>query len=301
LAVDFHSGNLDEFDTVLRDLGLKRYGKTGVAALPITLGGQMDFLHGVWTGSLAKPHITGNLKATQLAIELLPIQPTELDKLLKPQIVQPRFVHWDSVDLTGSYAAERIDLSRGLLRRGNSEIALNGSLAAAPGRVPAFDSNSQLHMHLQAGKVGLDDLLPLTGQDLPVTGALDAQLQLDGPIHALGGSGWVELNGGSFYGEPVEHIRAQGIVAGQVVRLNSITLKGAAGSVSGTGSYDLSSRQFQVNAQGSGIDLTKIQALRRQRLQPSGKLNFSMLGSGTPADPHLEAHATLNSLALGGV
>jgi translocation and assembly module TamB len=300
LAVDFHSGNLDEFDTVLRDLGLKRYGKTGVAALPITLGGQMDFLHGVWTGSLAKPHITGNLKATQLAIELLPIQPTELDKLLKPQIVQPRFVHWDSVDLTGSYAAERIDLSRGLLRRGNSEIALNGSLAAAPGRVPAFDSNSQLHMHLQAGKVGLDDLLPLTGQDLPVTGALDAQLQLDGPIHALGGSGWVELNGGSFYGEPVEHIRAQGIVAGQVVRLNSITLKGAAGSVSGTGSYDLSSRQFQVNAQGSGIDLAKIQALRRQRLQPSGKLNFSMLGSGTPADPHLEAHATLNSLALGG-
>jgi translocation and assembly module TamB len=300
LTVDFHSGNLNEFDAVLRDLGLKRYGKTGTDALPIALAGQMDFLHGVWTGSLVNPHITGNLKATQLSIELLPIQTTEVDKLLKPQIVQPRFVHWDSVDLTGSYAAERIDLSRGLLRRGNSEISLNGNLVAAPGRVPAFDSNSQLHLHMHAGKVGLDDLLPLTGQKLPLTGALDAQLQLDGPIHALGGSGWVELNGGSFYGEPVERVRAQGIVANQVVRLNSITLNGGAGSIAATGSYDLNSHHFQVDAHGSGIDLAKIEALRRQRLPATGKLGFSLQGSGTSADPRLEVQATLNSLALGG-
>ncbi len=35
LAVDFHSRNLGEFDTVLRDLGLTRNGKTGTAALPV--------------------------------------------------------------------------------------------------------------------------------------------------------------------------------------------------------------------------------------------------------------------------
>ncbi len=29
LTVDFHSGNLNEFDTVLRDLGLSRNGKIG--------------------------------------------------------------------------------------------------------------------------------------------------------------------------------------------------------------------------------------------------------------------------------
>ena len=304
LTVDFHSGNLEEFDAVLRDLGLSRYGKTGAAALPVTLAGQIDFLHGVWTGSLVNPRIAGNLKATQLGIELLPIQPTEVDKLLKPQIVQPRFVHWDSVDLTGSYTAERIDLSQGLLRRGNSEISLNGSLIAAPSRVPAFDSNSQLHMRLRAGKVGLGDLLPLTNWNLPIqdsgAGSLDAQLQLDGPIHALGGSGWVEQNGGSLYGEPVERIRAQGIVANQVVRLASITLKGPAGSIAANGSYDLNSRQFQVDAHGSGIDLAKIEALRRHKLPATGKLGFSLQGSGTPGDPRLEVHATLSSLAVGG-
>jgi translocation and assembly module TamB len=300
LTVDFHSSNLNEFDTALRDMGLKRYGKTGTAALPIALAGQMDFLHGVWTGSLVNPRIVGNLRATQLSIELLPIQPTELDKLLKPQIVQPRFVRWDSVDLTGSYAAERIDLSRGLLRRGNSEISANGSLIAAPGRVPAFDSDSQLHLRLHADKVGLDDLLPLTGENLPLTGTLDAQLQIDGAIHALGGSGWAEMNGGSIYGEPVQHARVQGTMVNQVIKLSSLTFNGAAGSIAATGSFDLNSHHFQVDAHGASIDLAKIEALRRQRLETAGKLTFSMLGSGTPADPRLEVHATLNSLAVGG-
>jgi translocation and assembly module TamB len=305
LTFDFHSGNLNEFDTALRDLGLKRYGKTGTAALPIALAGQMDFLHGVWTGSLVNPRIAGNLRATQLSIELLRIQSPEKNQPdtkqpVKPQIVQPSFVHWDSVDLTGSYAAERIELSHSLLRRGNSEISLNGSLIAAPGRVPAFDANSQLHLRLHAGKVGLDDLLPLTGENLPLTGTLNAQLQLDGPIHALGGSGWAEINSGSFYGEPVEHARAQGTMTNQVIKLTTVTLKGAAGSIAATGSFDLNSHQFQLDAHGSGIDLAKVEALRRQRMQTTGKLSFSIAGSGTPADPRLDVHATLNSLAVGG-
>jgi translocation and assembly module TamB len=294
-SVDFHSSNLNEFDAVLRDLGLNRYGKTGAAALPVSLAGQMDFLHGVWTGSLANPRIAGNLRATQLSIELLPIQPVQKDKPLKPQIVQPRFVRWDTVDLTGSYAAERIILSRGLLRRGKAEISLDGSLVAAP----AFDANSQLHLHLRAAKVGLDDLLPLTGQNLPLTGALDAQLQVDGPIHALGGSGWVELDGGSVYGEPVARIRAQGAMANQVVRLPSVTLNGDAGTIAATGSYDLNSRRFQVDAHGSGIELAKISALRRQDLSVTGKMNFSLTGAGTPDDPRLDGRAALTSLALG--
>ena len=58
LTVDFHSGNLGEFDTVLRDLGLTRNGRSGTAALPIALYGQGEF-HGTWTGSLVDPHLAG--------------------------------------------------------------------------------------------------------------------------------------------------------------------------------------------------------------------------------------------------
>ena len=69
LTVDFHSRNLGEFDTVLRSLGVKRNGKTGTAALPVALAGQADF-HGTWAGSLANPRLSGNLKATDLALEM---------------------------------------------------------------------------------------------------------------------------------------------------------------------------------------------------------------------------------------
>ncbi len=103
LAVDFHSHNLAEFDTVLRDLGLQRGSKVGTAALPAKLGGQADF-HGTWTGSLLHPRIAGDVKATQLAIEM-PQQ---------EQTGQPRLVTFDSAVATGSYSETRIAIAHAM-------------------------------------------------------------------------------------------------------------------------------------------------------------------------------------------
>jgi translocation and assembly module TamB len=297
LAVDFHSRNLDEFDAVLRDLGLNRNGKSGTAALPAALAGQVDFLRGTWTGSLVDPHLAGNVKATQLTIEMPPLSNSK-----SSQPGTSHFVRLDSAEVTGSYSAERIAIEHGLLRLGKAEIALNGTLDAASGRqsAPAFDANSVLHLRLQASKVGFDDLQSITGQNLPVAGTLDAQLQVNGPVHALGGSGWVELDGGSVYGEPVARFRAQGTIANDLAKLASVTVSAPTGSLSVTGSYDLKSRRFQVDAKGDGIDVAKIESLRRQGIEATGKLGFSLLGSGTLDDPRLEAHATLSPLALAG-
>jgi translocation and assembly module TamB len=55
-----------------------------------------------------------------------------------------------------------------------------------------------------------------------------------------------------------------------------------------------------VDARGTGIDVAKIEWLRRQGLTVEGKLGFSVAGSGTPDDPRLEARATLSNLALSG-
>ncbi len=301
LAVDFHSRSLWEFDTALRDLGLRRYGKTGAAALPVALAGQGDF-HGTWTGSLVDPHLAGSIKATKLAIELLPVQPVQNGRPAQPQAVQPGFVPWDTVEVAGSYSVARIDISRGLLRRGKAEIELDGTLAAAPDRrsAPEFDVNSMLHLRLRAAKVGLGDLAPFTGANLPLTGAIDAQLQVDGPVRALGGSGWAELDGGAVYGEPVTRIRAQGTMTDSLVKLASVAISAPAGSLAATGSYDLKSSRFQVDAKATGIDVAKIEALRLQGLDVTGKLGFVVLGSGTLDDPRLEAHATLSPLALAG-
>jgi translocation and assembly module TamB len=318
LTVDFHSSNLGEFDSVLRSLGLERNGKSGTDALPVALSGQAEF-HGTWAGSLANPRFAGDLKATQLAIEMPSARPTQNAQPAQPQPAQPQSVHFDSAEVTGSYSAARIAIDHGLLLRGNTRLALSGTLVAASGTAsssktaastapgslrgsaaPEFDANSLLHLRLEAAKVGVDDLRPFFSQDLPLTGTLDAELQTDGPIHFLGGSGWVQLNNGSVYGEPVNRILAQGTIANDVISLASISVGDAAGDLAATGSYDLNSRRFQVDAHGAGIDISKIDWLRRQEWTATGKLGFSVRGAGTFDDPQLAANATLTNLSLGG-
>jgi translocation and assembly module TamB len=299
VTVDFRSQNLGEFDTVLRDLGLTRDGKAGIAALPVALAGRVDFVHGFWNGSLIDPHLSGNLKATGLTLQFPAISGTHSG--------QPQFVHLDSVDATGSYSAARIEISQGMILRGKSEISLSGSLAAAapnaargPSYIPSFDVNSVLHLRLRATQLVVSDLEPFTGQKLPIEGALEAQLQVDGPIRSLNGSGWVDLNKGSVLGEPVSHLHAQGNMANQIVNLTTLTMSDEAGKIAATGSYGLDSHRFQLDAKGSGIDVGRIEALSRKGLAISGTLGFTLRGSGTLDDPRVEAHATLPGLTLGG-
>jgi translocation and assembly module TamB len=309
LNVDFHSSNLEEFDTVLRDLGVKRNGENGTVALPVVLAGQTNF-HGSWAGSVANPRIAGNLKATQLAIEMpragsiqnaQPGQPQSS----QPQPAQSRLVRLDSVDATGSYSAARIAIDHGQLLRGNTKITVSGTLVpgsvnGAAGGVPEFNANSVLHLRLDAGKVGVDDVQPFLSKKLPLTGTLDAQIQADGPIHALGGSGWVQLDGGNIYGEPVSRVRAQGTIANAVINLSTVTVSEAAGNVSLSGNYDLKSSRFQLDARGAGLDVSKIDWLHQKGWTASGRLVFSAHGSGSFDDPQLEAYATLSNLAFGG-
>ncbi len=304
-TVDFQSHDLGEFDTVLRDLGLTREGKSGAAALPVKLAGQGDF-HGSWTGSLVDPHFAGTAKATQLAIEMVPAAGA-VKAGPQPAATVPdaggQWVHWDSVEATGSYAAERIVIEHGLLHRGQAELAVDGTLDASPASTrlaaPVFDSNSVLHAHIRAANVSLDDLLPLLGKKLPVTGAVDAQLQANGPVRALDGSGWVELNTATAWGAPITRLRAEGGLSGDLLKFSSINGSAPAGNLSASGSYNMKSRLFQVDAKGSGIDIAKIEGVRRQELGAVGKLGFSVAGSGTLDDPRLEVHATLNGTALG--
>jgi translocation and assembly module TamB len=146
----------------------------------------------------------------------------------------------------------------------------------------------------------MDDLRPFTGPNLPVAGSLGAQVQVDGPLHALEGSGWVELDKGSVYGEPINRIRAQGTIANQTIKLTSVTVNDEAGKLAATGSYDLQSHRFQLDARGAGIDVSRIQWLHNHNIAVSGKLGLSVQGSCTLNNPCLEAHATLAGLTLNG-
>ena len=300
MSIAFKSGNLGEFDTTLRALGLERNGKSGSAALPVALTGQSEF-HGTWGGSLISPHLEGTLKATQVAVELPPNP--------KAQEPTPQFVRWDSIEANGSYDAERIAILHGQLIRGPEQITLDGTISAANAgeaganrgqEMPEFDSDSLLQAHVRATKADVNDVFPLLGIQEPVTGTLQADLDVNGPLSSAGGSGWVELDDGAAYGEPLTRARGQGTFAGRVLKLTSITLTNKAGSVTGSGSYDIESKRFQAEAHGTGLDIANIERLHRAGENVSGKLTFTATASGTEDDPRAQAQATLEDLAVDG-
>ena len=294
LAVDFHSRNLGEFNTVLRSLGLKGNGTVGVAALPVTLRGEADF-HGSWTGSLADPRIAGDLKATQLTVEM---PAAEKSGSGSPQSAQHRYMQLDSAVVEGSYSAQHISINHAQLMRGQARILVQGTLDAAPGRKHAFNAGAVLHASLQAAKIGVDDLQPLFSRQLPFTGTLNAQFQADGPLGSPGGAGWVELDNGSVYGEHVARIRAQGSFAGQTLKLTSLTASKASGNITASGNYNVKSRRYQLQAKGAGLDVSQIDWLSRQGMTASGKMDFSLAGSGTLDNPQLDGLATFSALKL---
>ena len=293
ISVDFHSHNLDEFDPLLRDLGVTRNGKNGTAALPVSLGGEADF-HGAWAGSLVDPHLSGQLTAKDVSLEV-PSNSGELQQ-----------VHLDSLDAAGSYSAAKIAIDHGQLQHGNASVTFDGTLTAAAPRSakaqgrPGFDGRSIVHTNLLATDVNIDDLQPFFGEKLPVTGQASSHLNIDGPLNTLSGTGWIELEKGALYGEPLTRARAQGKMVGQVVQLASLTMTSAAGTVAGTGSYDFHSGQFQIDAHGNNLDVAKIQRLRQSVSDLAGTFEFTVSGSGTFDDPHLDAHATLSNIAIGG-
>jgi translocation and assembly module TamB len=301
LTVEFHSRNLAEFDTALRTFGYKRNGKAGTAALPMSLAGQADFL-GIWTGSLARPHIAGTLRATQLALEIPAANSTPA-----------QFLRFDSVSASGLYSPAQIAIQHAQFLRGNSRIVLSGTVdaspGASPGRQPEFDANAVLHAQVDAINLVVADVQPLLtaagGPNLPLAGAFDARIEADGPLHALSASGSAQMERGTFYGEPVSGLRVQGALAGQVLKVASATLNTAGGNLSASGSYDFQAERFQpgrfqIDAHAQNIDIARLDFIRSRNLDATGKLAFAVTGSGTLNDPNLEGHATLTALTFGG-
>ena len=316
LTVDAHSHNLSDFDGVLRSLGYDRNGKSGVAALPVALSGQADF-HGTWTGSLIKPHLTGSLKATQLAIEMpSPGATSSQPNAAESRPAQSQTVHFDSADFEGSYSPTQINLSRAELLVGNSRISASGTLDASVAEPtasrrtrfvaaaqPTYDADSVLHARADITNLDVAQLQPFLGanpQTLPVSGTFNAQVHADGPLRNLDGSGSVAMDRGLIYGEPVTRLRVEASLANDVLKVSSASAGEAAGELSASGSYDFNAKTFVLDSHGTGIDVAQIGWVSNHNLEAAGKLSLSVSGSGSLDDPRLTANATFNSLTLGG-
>jgi len=237
----------------------------------VKLTGQGDF-HGTWTNSLVDPHIAGAAKATQLAIEL-PAAPAT--KPLSPQLIGDNAacpVRYDRS--AGSYAAERIAISHSELRRGKSDIASTAHSTQFP-RASLNSTPTPRSTHTCAPAKSASTICSRS----PARACHHWNTRYTAsdrrPIHALGGSAGQNSTELPCTASQ-SRISAPSTMANQLLNLASVTASAPPGNLSASGSYDLKSRHFQVDAKGSAIDVAKIETLHRQDPGALGKLGFTV-------------------------
>jgi translocation and assembly module TamB len=290
LSIQFHTRNFAEFDTVLRALDLNRNGRSGAAALPVSLGGEADF-NGSWTGSVVHPHLAGHLHATDFQAEM----PAKANSA-----GQPRQIHFDSIDADGSYASARIAVLHAVAVRGKSHITFNGALDSADGAAPGFNADSNLHLHIQASQLAFDDIAPILPTNIPASGTLDLTIEADGPLHAPHGTGTVELSNGSFCGEPLKRLRVEGTLASPVITVSSASLQVDAGTIAISGTYNLDDNSLKGQIRAPAIDISRVAWLHQHDIDATGDLTSNISASGTFDKPLFDAEATLSNLAVSG-
>jgi translocation and assembly module TamB len=315
MQVQLATTNLAEFDRTLTTLGFAEQGKTGVKAIPVALHGQAAF-QGVVTRSILDPDVQGHVSATNFDLLFnAPVQSSasgsassaagsavaapSAETAVQPAAAEAaRSVHWDSADAQAEYSSSLIAVQHGVLQHGKTTVHLSGDLRAhqlSPRRY-AFDEESAITANVGVQDAAVADLLVMAGQNLPLSGTLNLQANVDGDLSHLSGGGHIAVSGGAIYGEPYHSLNADLRFAGKEVGATHLVFLQDGGELSGDGGYDISNKSFHFNARGSGFDLAHLQRLKNSTHTVGGMLVFDAQGSGTIQSPSVQATIHLTRL-----
>jgi translocation and assembly module TamB len=319
LNVTLSTTNLAEFDRVLTDLGLAVNGKKGVAAIPIRLHGVGEF-SGTVSGSLIDPDVKGHLTATKFFTEYSLPQGSALPGPLHERasvsssapnsgaISHPetaavvRSIEWDRLDATAEYSSSLISVQHAILMGSGAEIDFQGHLAAheiSP-RERTFDELSAVGLTAHIHNASLGDLLALAGQSAPISGTVNLQVHATGTVGDPNGGGNVEIQGGEVAGEPYHNLTANMTFAGRHLNLARLTLLQDGGTVVANGTYDLASKTFLANLDGTNFELAHFRRLQTGRFPVQGALKFDAHASGTLESPSVLLGVHLTNLTVQG-
>jgi translocation and assembly module TamB len=330
LNVHLVTHNLGEFDQVLKVLDLGLNGKKGISGVPVQLHGDAAF-DGSASGSLVDPAFAGHLTAERFST--LVIIPAAVASATPPPSVGPaalpaatsavppataqsaigahppsppaavsRTISWDHLDAMATYSSSLISVEKGTLTRGKTVIHAEGQLHAhqISRRRQAFDDESAINASAQVQDASLTDVLAIAGQDLPVTGNLSLQAHAGGTVGDLNGGASLTMQGGVIEGQPYHSLTAALGFSGQDINLTKLTLLQDGGTVVANGTYNLKTRNFLGNLDGSNFELAHFPQPKDPRLFVAGALKFDAHASGTIDDISVLGGVHLRNLVLGG-
>ena len=253
------------------------------APIPVTLHGSASF-NGTATGKIADIAFTGTL------------QSQGFDVLIPASSQAPeRLTHWDSLVTDIRLSSRVFALRNARFVRPNTNLTFD--LHVRLDHRKLTDSSSiRARAEIEDGDV--TELLALAGLDYPVSGAVKLHLQAQGTIAQPQGEGRVELTNAVVYGVPIQHFDSDVQLHQQDVELKNIHLAYYDARVAGDTAYNLSTHDFHFQINGNNFDLARISKLETTRVAVEGHADFNASGSGTLAQPEIQASLHFRDLTF---
>ena len=240
---------------------------------PLELAGTAGF-NGTVTGSISAPRLSGRLAAAHLRIDRSA---------------------WRSIragiDASPDHAALRNAV---LVPAAGGRIQVNAQTALSNWK---FSRQSLMQARVQAFRIDLADLARLMTAPPPVTGTLNASLQLHGSVAHPEGNGNLSLTKVTAYRQPIQALRVNFSGNGTQAQADLAVLS-PAGSVRANVTVQPRQRTFTAEVVSPGIELSKLAAIADRNIAAGGVLQLHASGQGSFSNPELAATARIPTLTV---
>ena len=291
LSVNLNARDLSEFDRTLTVLGVANGNKKGVAALPVVLHGSLAF-NGTAKGAIKTIDVKGHLAANAVEIRY----GTTTD------------VQLDSVVADAEYAPSRgLVVAGSTIKRGTAVLNLTGS--AVPHRVVGrhgvvsynWDNATAINGSVKLANAQITDLLQIAGQqnNVDLSGTANINAQVNGTLGNPNGTGNITFTNGVAYGQPYSTVSVDANVQGQQITASRLLVAAQGVTVTGNGSYNLTSKHITAQLAGQNIRLSTLDIVKKQNIPADAVLTFTASADGTAQEPNLKAQLSLANLSYG--
>jgi translocation and assembly module TamB len=272
LVLNLQAGDLREVDSIA---SLFRAPAPGQASSPLGLSGSAS-LQATVSGSTSAPHVSGQLNASNL---------------------QVRGSSWKVVRTSFEASPSLVRLQHGDLEpAGRGHIEFNASAILNKW---SFSKDSPIELDVDASQLNIADLAQLSGQAVPVSGTLAANIKVHGTEINPIGSGNVSLTKVVAYDQPVSSLKVTFAGTGEEAHANlAVELPTGSGNINGNVSVRPQERTYTAKMTAAGIHLEKLQALKARNIDATGEVTLDANGRGSFDNPQLDATLSIPQLVV---
>ncbi len=270
LQVDLNSSDASELQAVLISSGLLPDAEEQMRSFGLELAGQLSF-NGTLRGRLSSPDVDGRASLSSLMVHGNDLGSLSASIVMTPEelrVADGRLSEKDGGGIQFNLNAPRTGENNTTLTATLDRVNAQALIAALP---LAKDTREQL------GDTHAD---------------VSGQIQIAGIPNEMKGSAELRFGAGRLAGEPLESLVARATFSGSSVNIESVDAKLGAGHIVASGTYDTSTKAFDLQGRAEGVQLSRLAAATSGRRGPSltGTADFAGRVLGNLSDKDFSAY-----------